>query len=173
MPRAISQQWRAQRGGAAVEFALLLTPLVLLAFGAVELGRAIYAYDTVVKSVRAAARLIAQRDPNQADTYEQALQQARCLAAYGVTDCATAGTPLAPGLSTTHVRICDRRSADECPDLHTAQLRNVATGAGTGTIDLVVVRIADYEFHWLGLPLTSSNAPLVFHPVQAVMRQGL
>jgi len=40
---------RAQRGVAAIEFALVLLPMLLLAFGVVEYGRAIYQYNTLAR----------------------------------------------------------------------------------------------------------------------------
>ena len=70
------------RGVAAVEFALLLTPLILLVFGTTELGRAIYSYDTLDKTVRDAARHLSQHGPGDAT----AAAEARCLAAYGSLD---------------------------------------------------------------------------------------
>ncbi len=83
-----------QRGVAAVEFALLLTPLVLMVFGTTELGRAIYSYNTLDKTVRDAARHLSQHGPG--DTV--IATEARCLAVYGSTDCT--GSVVAPGLTT-------------------------------------------------------------------------
>ena len=72
-----------QQGAAAVEFSLVLVPLLVLAFGVVEYGRAIYHYDIVAKSVRAASRLIATYDPSDTTSFSNASTQARCLAVFG------------------------------------------------------------------------------------------
>ena len=162
-----------QRGVAAVEFALLLVPLLIIAFGALEYGRLLYHYDSVVKSVRSAARLIAQRNPDDELSYANALSEARCLAVYGVLQCTEDQVPLVPGLRLSHVRICDRKSVAECDGLSISEIKSVATGSDTGTLNLVMVRISGYEFSFLGLPFTGAGSSLSFQPIQSVMRQGL
>ncbi len=159
-----------QRGAAALEFALVLIPLLVLSFGVVEYGRAIYYYDTVVKSVRAAARYVAPYDPSNGTSFAAAAAGARCLAVYGKTECDSGDTPLAPGLATSNVKICTRASVSECDGILSSDVQNVATGTGTGTINLVVVRIEDYQFGFLGLPLTAAGASVQFHPIESVMR---
>ncbi|MDP3653116.1 MAG: TadE/TadG family type IV pilus assembly protein [Rhodoferax sp.] len=119
------------RGVATVEFALLLTPLVLMIFGTTELGRAIYSYNTLDKTVRDAGRHLSQHGP--ADPLIAG--QARCLAVYGTTDCT--GTPVAPGLTTGMVSICD---ALLCPSTHASQ------PTGLGSINLITVSIQDYPY---------------------------
>lgn len=165
-------QRRRQRqvGAAAVEFSLVLIPLLILAFGIVEYGRAIYHYDIVAKSVRAASRLVAAYDPSDSTSFSDAATQARCLAVFGKTTCDTGATPLAPGLTTSHIKICTRSSVAQCPDLRTTDLQNVTTGTGTGTIQLVVVRIDGYQFGFLGLPLTGAGTSLQFNTISSVMR---
>lgn len=49
---------RRQSGSAAVEFAILLIPLLLMTGMIVELGRAFWYYDALAKSTRDAARLL-------------------------------------------------------------------------------------------------------------------
>ena len=125
-PRACMQ------GVAAVELALLLSPLALMAFGTTELGRAIYTYNTLDKTVRDAARHLSQHGPG--DTTVAA--EARCLAVFGTTDCS--GTAVAPGLSTAMVTICD---ASLCSATHANQL------TGLGSVNLVTAGIANYPFN--------------------------
>ena len=120
-----------QRGVAAVEFGLLLTPLVLMIFGTTELGRAIYSYNTLDKTVRDASRHLSQHGPG--DPIIAA--EAKCLAVYGTTDCS--GSPVAPGLTTGMVTICD---ASLCSSTHANQL------TGLGSINLVTVGIQNYAF---------------------------
>lgn len=120
-----------QRGVAAVEFGLLLTPLILMIFGTTELGRAIYSYNTLDKTVRDASRHLSQHGPGDAII----AAQAKCLAVHGTTDCS--GSPVAPGLTTGMVTICD---ASLCPSTHANQL------TGLGSINLVTVGIQNYAF---------------------------
>ena len=157
-------------GAAAVEFALVLIPLLVLAFGIVEYGRAIYHYDIVAKSVRSASRLIATYDPSDTTSFSNAATQARCLAVFGKTTCEVGAIPLAPGLSTSHIKICTRASVAQCPDLQVSDVQNVVTGSGTGNIQLVVVRIEGYQFGFLGLPFTGAGPSLQFNTISSVMR---
>ena len=168
-----SSNLRRQQGVASVEFALLLVPLLIIALGALEYGRLLYHDDTVVKSVRSAARLIAQRNPENESIYEIGLSEARCLAVYGTVPCTDDLIPLVPGLRRSHVRICDRSSVAECEGLLLSDVKNVTTGSDTGSVNLVIVRISGYEFSFLGLPFTGAGSTLNFQPIQSVMRQGL
>jgi len=125
------QQRTRMRGAAAVELALLLAPLVAMIFGTTELGRAIYTYNTLDKTVRDAARHLSQHGPGDATV----AAEARCLAVTGTTDCS--GAPVAPGLTTAMVTICD---ATLCPATHKNQL------TGLGSVNLVTAGIASYPF---------------------------
>ena len=53
-----------QKGTAIVEFALILPLLLLLTMITTEFGRAIYQYNTIVKSVRNATRYLSLQTPN-------------------------------------------------------------------------------------------------------------
>ena len=132
MCRAFTRDHRhAPRGVAAVELALLLAPLLVMLFGVTELGRAIYTYNTLDKTVRDAARLLSQHGPGDA----LIAAEARCLAVYGNTDCT--GTVLATGLSPQQVVICD---AVACPTTHAAQ------STGLGAVNLVTLGISGYAW---------------------------
>ncbi len=120
------------RGVAAIELAFLLVPLLLMIFGTTELGRAIYSYNTLDKTVRDAARHLSQHGPAEATI----ATQARCLAVYGNTGCS--GTPVLSGLTTDNVYICD---AVSCPTTHATE------PTGLGTINLVTVGISGYVFN--------------------------
>lgn len=119
------------RGVAAVELALLLAPLLVMLFGVTELGRAIYTYNSLDKTVRDAARHLSQHGPGDA----LIAAEGRCLAVYGNTDCS--GSALASGLSTQQVAICD---AVACPATHASQ------STGQGAINLVSVSITGYAW---------------------------
>lgn len=51
------QRWRAIRGQALVEFALVFPILILMIFGIVDAGRLIYTYNTVANAARDGARV--------------------------------------------------------------------------------------------------------------------
>lgn len=159
-----------QRGAAAIEFALMLVPLLVIAFAVVEYGRAIYYYDTIVKSARAAARFIAPYDPSDSAAFAVAADSARCLAVFGKTNCDSGDTPLVPGLSRDKIKICTRASVVECSGMLVSDVQNVSTGSRTGTIHLVVVRVDDYQFEFLGLPFTGAGPSVSFHAIESVMR---
>lgn len=123
--------WRPRRGAVAVEMGLMLLPLVLMAFGASEYGRAIYTYNSLDKAVRDAARHLSQHGPG--NVVIQA--EARCLAVFGNTDCS--GTALAPGLTIAAVALCDALS---CPGSHAAQ------PTGSGAANMVSASINGYRY---------------------------
>ena len=156
-----------QRGSAAVEFAIFLLPLLLLAFGVVEYGRAIYNYNTLVKSVRASVRLLSSQSPYN-EGYAALQEEARCLAVHGNTDCL--GPALVPNLSISQIKICDRKTWSDCKGTNQDSYRSVPTGEGT--IHLVAVRIQGYAFPFIGLPLVTNGPTISFGPIEAVMRQA-
>jgi len=121
----------AQIGVAAVELALLLAPLLVMLFGVTELGRAIYTYNTLDKTVRDAARHLSQHGPGDA----LIAAEARCLTVHGNPECT--GPVLAPGLSTREVVLCD---AVLCPATHAGQ------STGLGAVNLVTVGITGYAW---------------------------
>lgn len=143
------------RGAIVAEFAVLLIPLLLLAFGAAEYGRALYQYNALVKAVRDSARLLSQYSP--ADTaYALALDEATCLAVHGNNNCA--GPSLTPGLSADMVDITSITST---------------TLAGT-QIGLVEVRITGYAFDFVlnpGKLMGSAPDTIPFGEIRATMRQ--
>lgn len=84
-----------QRGAAIVELAMILPVLLLLSFITTEIGRAVYQYNTITKSVRDAVRYLSVQTPGTG------LIEARNLVVYGNT--AGTGEPLAPGLELSQV----------------------------------------------------------------------
>jgi hypothetical protein len=150
---------RRQRGVAAVEAALLAIPLLILAFGIVDGGRALYEYNTLAKAARDSARYLSTVGPGQGHP------EARCLAVTGTMDCSA--PPLADGLTEANVDICD---ADACPLTHRAIPADGNGGPATGVINLVTVTLENYQFvSFVGLPFPS----IVFDPISATMRQAL
>jgi Flp pilus assembly protein TadG len=152
---------KSMRGAVAVEFALLLIPMLMLALGAAEFGRALYQYNTLVKATRDAVRHLSHMNPT-APNYPTAQIEAQNLAVYGSTS--NTGQPLAPGLTTGLVSI--------------KHYANVATGTSLTpgpTINLVEVGITGYTFNFILDPrafLGGGENSLTFGDIRATMRQS-
>jgi Flp pilus assembly protein TadG len=150
---------KRQSGVAAIELAILMIPLAFMAFGAAEFGRAIYQYNTLVKSTRDAVRYLSTQAAGDAAD----VTIAKCLAVYGTTDCT--GSQLVPGLTVAMVDVCD---ASLCPATHQA------VSTGTGTINLVTVYIGQptpFQFKVLVPLVTQNSGSLTFNVISATMRQ--
>lgn len=148
---------RKQRGVAAVELGIILIPLVLLAFGITEFGRAIYQYNTLTKATRDATRFLSLQGPGDVTEISTAIN----LAVYGKKVVSITDHPLVPNLTTAMVGVCDSTS---CISTH----QNQATGSGV--INLVTVTVTGYPF--------TSFVPFVvpsmtFGPISTTMRQVL
>jgi hypothetical protein len=74
----------AQRGVAAVEFALVAIPFFLLMFGAMEFGRLLYLWNTAQEVTRNAARQAVVSDFN--NTTIQKIKRSAVFLPLGVTD---------------------------------------------------------------------------------------
>lgn len=149
-----------QKGVAAVEFGLLLIPLVTLAFGITEFGRAMYQYNGIVKSERDAVRFLSQAAPGDAT----ARVSAKCLVVYGNRTCS--GNPLVAGLTVGHVTV-----RDSTTDAATHALQQVTGGGGaTGVANLVSVEVSGYQFASL---VTYVVPNIAFNTISATMVQPL
>jgi Flp pilus assembly protein TadG len=147
---------RRHRGVAAVELALTMAPMLILTFGVVEYGRAIYTYNAIEKSARDAVRYLTAPPPGSADPHADAIN----LVVYG--DTAGGVTPLAPGLSPGMVKICD---ATTCAPTHAS----VATG--TGVINLVTVSIEGYVYQ--SIVTYVAPATINFNNISVTMKANL
>lgn len=152
-----------QGGVAAVEFALLIIPMLLMVFGIAEYGRAMYQYNTLAKTTRDAARfLTTQASGSGVDT-------AKCLAVYGQKVCS--GPKLLSNLDVNMVYVCDSVNSVDCSTDHSA----VATGSGV--VNLVTVVIKGYQFESAvsfnigGLTVGLPN--VTFDDISTTMRQVL
>ena len=165
------------RGVAAVEFALVLMPMVVLATGVAEFGRAIYQYETLTKGTRDAARYLSLYLPTDS-TYP--LSQAQCLVVYGNTSCGAAGTELVPGLTTDMVIVCDALHTTGCNDTSDPSTfsgmttydasNNAPTGKATGSINLVEVKVKGYQYQ--PIPAFPGLPTITFGNILTVMRQA-
>lgn len=150
------------RGAVAVEFALVLIPLLTLLVGVLEYGRALHQYNTLTKSVRSAARFLSIQNPVDA-TYPA--NAARCLVVYGNEGCT--GAALLPGLTTGMVRICNPVSSTDCPSKTYALVPT-----GLGLINLVEVRVVGFPFN-SSMPFVPGLQNIQFNNISATMRQVL
>ena len=145
------------QGAAAVELALLLIPMLILILGVAEFGRALYQYNTLTKAVRDAARHLSQFNPNDSSTYDEAKEDAICLAVYGGLSCG--GEVLVADLTT---------------DMVSVNTINETSGAGV-PITLVEVRITGFTFNFILNPLIflgGGDQSITFDDIRAIMRQS-
>jgi Flp pilus assembly protein TadG len=161
--RSQRKSLRRMRGAVAVEFGLVAIPLITLLLGIAEFGHAFYQYNTMVKSVRDATRLLSAYDPT--DTTDYPLAQAQCLVVYGTTDCS--GSPLVTGLTTNMVVVCDQVNTTGC----SGQYKNVQTNPAAETINLVQVKVTGYPYSQITGFFNLGS--LIFGDISCVMRQVL
>lgn len=155
-----TQKIPKQGGAVAVEFGLLIIPMLIMVFGITEFGRAMYQYNTLVKLTRDAARYLTTQAAGSG------VSTAQCYAVYGNSGCT--GVTLLPGLTTAMVTECD---ATNCPGTHSS------VPTGDGAVNLVTVTISGYQFQSLvnftigsfGVGLPS----ITFGAVSTTMRQIL
>lgn len=88
---------RRQRGGAVVEFALILTVLISIVAGIVEFGRCFWYYDALSKATRNAARTLAVSSPATIASVSVAAARTEVNAA--------AASARVPGFSTSNVEV--------------------------------------------------------------------
>lgn len=146
---------RNQSGAAAIELAMLLIPLVFLAFGITEYGRAVYQYNTIAKNVRDAARYLSFYAPGDSARIDEAKNLAVC----GTTD--ACGTPLVPNLTPDDVTVQDRSSNKSTHGLQQT---------GKGTVNLVTVTVSGFTFQSL---VTYVMPDTTFGPITATFVQTL
>lgn len=145
-----------QAGSVIVEFAILLVPLLILAFGVTELGRAVFQYNAIAKSVRDSARHLSQYAPGD----NERKNEARALVTCGKLVCGPSDKPLVPGMTASLVSISDRLSNDNY---------NLQS-TGRGTVNLVRVEVNGFTFQSMA-PAFVPN--VTFAPIHVTMMQVL
>jgi Flp pilus assembly protein TadG len=163
----MSPSVKRQRGVAAVEFAILVIPLLVILTGITEYGRALYYYNSIAKAARDGARLLSTQTPTDPG-YAALINSAACTVVFGNTACT--GTPLAPGLTTAMVSVCDPVS---CAGTHAVQ------PTGTGVANLVTLTVGGgqnaYTFGSMApfMPALFGVPSFNFAPISVTMRQVL
>lgn len=142
------------RGAVAVELALLLVfILVPLILGIADLGRMLYQYNALTKSVRDGAKLMSLCNPDlvYAANYAVFQTQAKNLVVFGST--AAAANPLVPGLTTNNVDI---------------------TQSTSGAVNMVTVTVSRFSLGYItGLPqILDIPALQTFNNISSTMRQS-
>ena len=103
----------AQRGATIVELAIILPLLIILLFGFIELGRALYQTNMLTKAVTVGGRYLA-RAPGavtpacgQGSEWDANAAQAKTLVVYASDD--DTGPPILPGLDAGDITIAVRQ----------------------------------------------------------------
>ena len=147
-----------QSGVAAVELALIMVPMLVLAFGIVEIGRALNYYNGVVKATRTAARYLTTKDLNDSSTTRAAaITAARNLAVCGLVSGCTAANQLIPGLTTPSTQVVVTTTNDVPIGAGSISVVTVTIG-GTGNAAVTFQSFLPYS-------ITS----FVFSPVKITM----
>lgn len=151
-----------QQGAAAVELAVLLIPLVFIAFSMIDFGRAFFEYNAIAKGTRDAVRFLTMTGPlDPADpTSALDIAKAKCMVIHGNAGCT--GAARAPYITAAMVTICDSWT---CPATHSAQ------PTGSGVVNLVTVSVTGYTFAPT-MPFIMPS-PLTFNSISTTMRQVL
>jgi Flp pilus assembly protein TadG len=93
---------RDHRGQALVEMAFACLMFLFVFFGIIEFSRALYTYNTIVQSTRAAARWAVVNVGSDADTADK--DRTRNIVVYGDPDISS-GSPILSGLTTSLVDV--------------------------------------------------------------------
>ena len=147
-----------QKGVAAVELALLLIPLITLAFGISEFGRAIYQYNAIAKGTRDAVRYLSTQTPGDS----AARAAARCLVVFGIRPCPDEDPLPRPLVSGMDISLVTVRDSSSHPTTHSRQ----PISGGTGVANLVSVEVSGYKFSSL---VTYVVPNLAFNTISATM----
>lgn len=138
-----------QHGVALVEFAFVLPLLLVLSLMSVELGRAVYRYNTTAKVVRDAVRYLSTQTPGTHVT------EARNLILYG--NVAGTGPLLDSALTATNVPAPTWQTAGSNPLINT-----------------VTVRVTGYQFQPMITNMFGAQfATIPFNDISATMRSPI
>lgn len=145
-----------QSGAVVVELAIVSVLLATMMFAALDLGRAMYAYNQIVQSTRAAARYLATS--NSIGSAE--VSRATRLVIYGSFD--TTNGPMTPELTgdNAHIQFCAPTYCD-ITGMTASQTSNQPV-TGASSVNLVVVEVSNLTLVSY-FPQTISN--MLFRPI--------
>jgi Flp pilus assembly protein TadG len=127
-----------QKGQTLLEFALAVMLFLTLLFGIIELGRALWTWNTIVQATRAGARFAITSDP----TNDTAIKN---WVVY--SNAAGTGDPVLTGLSTSNVNVLFQKN--DGTDMSATRY----------SADMVQVGITGYTFNFI-VPLFGANMTL-------------
>ena len=140
------ERMRSDGGQAAMEMALLVPLLMLLLFGAFQIARLFYVYQTLQKALRGGAGFLARSTGvNYCNLDDPALTDARNFIVFG--NLQGTGTPVVQGLPPEMIQILPERAAadsttvTEC--LCAEESASCDTDAGGSPPDFVVLNLGD------------------------------
>lgn len=149
-----------QAGVAIVELALILPLLLVLSFIAIEFGRAMYEYNTLLKSARDAVRFLSVQDPTIKTTDPTRVTQARNLAVYGLPTPGDSTASLLPHLTLSNV-----------PDSGiTWSMEGSDPAINTVTIEIVNYRFVPMISEAFGISIGDAQGGISFNTIRATMR---
>jgi Flp pilus assembly protein TadG len=105
---AVRGRRRQQGGQSVVEFALILPLILLLFFGAIDLGRAVFAYNTLAQAAREGNRVAIV---NQTES----VVKARVIGAAVTLGLGSSSVDVCYKTSTSTQRSCAAVTTDNCP----------------------------------------------------------
>jgi hypothetical protein len=149
-----------QKGMAIVEFALILPLLLILTFITTEFGRALYEYNTLVKSARDAVRYLSMQDSSIKTTDPGRIAIAQNLVVYGVPAPASDARPLAPGLTAANVPATGI----------SWKMEGANPAINTVTITITGYRFTPLVTGALGIVFGDADGGVTFNDITAVMR---
>lgn len=144
-------------GSAAVEFAILISLLVLISGGIIEFGRVLWYLDTLTKATRDGARLMSDAPKMEVGNYVSTAQ--------GLMQNEAAAAGLSPSLAGGSINIqCDYGAG-------WVACTNAANQAAPGPL-YVTVAITGYSVNfgsWFAIPLPSGPRTLTPHTTMRYM----
>lgn len=154
---------KKQKGTALVEFALVLPLLLILTLITTEFSRALYQYNTIVKSVRDGARYLSTQDPGIKVSDPGKITIAKNLVVYGLPKPTGNPPPLAIGLDISHI-----------PDSN-IQWKTYGTNP---LINTVTIQVTGYKFKPLVCIVftvsfgCNAQGYISYSPISATMRSA-
>lgn len=155
-----NRKMRDRRGQGLAEFAIVFPLIALLIFGIFDVGRAVYAYNTIANAAREAARIAAVNqvvpvDPNNAACHEDMPVEDPANPDWSIKACA-AQSAIALGVQPSNVTV----TYSAPPPLHPGDPTLVCTAPTAGNyggLNVGCIATVTIEYTWMpATPLIST-----------------